>query len=104
VPSVGVSALLTFVLRVASSSRSQLAVRMACDAAYLTWGRPSVSVHWRPSGSVAIDTQLVTRFVDESAAVRWCAWVCAVIATQLVITWPRPWSSISTNIPFIPHS
>ena len=45
----------------ASSSRSQVAVQSACDAACLTWERPSVSVRWRPPLSVAIVTQLVTQ-------------------------------------------
>jgi hypothetical protein len=50
----------------ASSSRSQIAVRAACTAARLASGRPPVSVHWRPPLSVAIVTHLVTRLPNES--------------------------------------
>ena len=45
----------------ASSSRSQVAMPTASDAACLTWELPSVSVRWRPLLAVAIVTHLVTR-------------------------------------------
>src|SRR5690348_3019989 len=53
----------TFVLHVASSSRSQVAVRATCATAWPTWERPSVSVCWRPLLALAIVTQLVTRLL-----------------------------------------
>ena len=56
-----------FPLALASSSRSQLAVRTASAAAYLTWERPYVSVRWRPPLSVAIVTHLVTQSLGKSA-------------------------------------
>ena len=48
----------------ASSSRSQVAIRTACVAARLTWEAPSVNVRWRPSLAMAIVTHLVTRPVS----------------------------------------
>ena len=55
VSAVGVSRL------VASSSRSQVAPRVASGAAYLTWERPSASVRWCPLLAMAIVTHLVTQ-------------------------------------------
>ena len=49
------------VVEMASSSRSQRAMRTARAAAYLTWEAPSVGVRWRPLLSVVIVTHLVTR-------------------------------------------
>jgi hypothetical protein len=46
---------------VASSSRSQVAVRTASAAARLTWDQSSVSVRWRPPLAMAIVTHLVTQ-------------------------------------------
>jgi len=51
----------TFVLHMASSSRSQVAVPTGSGAARLTWEPPSVNVRWRPLLVMAIVTHLVTR-------------------------------------------
>jgi hypothetical protein len=51
---------------VASSSRSQIAVRTARAAVRLIWERPSINVRPRPVMNVPIDTQLVTRLASES--------------------------------------
>ena len=55
----------TLVLHVASSSRSQVAIRTASAAARLTWERPSANVRGRPPVAVAVvthlDTQSLTR-------------------------------------------
>jgi hypothetical protein len=48
----------------ASSSRSQIAVRTARAAVRLIWERPSVSVRQRPVMNVPIVTQLVTRLAS----------------------------------------
>ena len=48
-------------LALASSSRSQRAMRTARAAACLTWEALSVGVRWRPLLSVVIVTHLVTR-------------------------------------------
>jgi hypothetical protein len=51
----------------AFSSRSQVAVRTASTATYLTWQEPSMGVHWRLLLAAAIVTQLVTRSLAPSA-------------------------------------
>jgi hypothetical protein len=51
----------TFVLHVASSSRSQLLSRATSVTACSKWDKLSVGVRWRPLLSVAIVTHFVTR-------------------------------------------
>lgn len=51
----------TFVLHVASSCRSQVAVRAASATAWLTWERPSVDARWRPPLAMAIGVMVLQR-------------------------------------------
>jgi hypothetical protein len=60
---------------VASSSRTQIAVRTARAAVRLIWERPSVNVRQRPAMNVPIVTQLVTRLASESASGLVHAWL-----------------------------
>lgn len=49
--------------RVASSSRSQIAMRTASAGESLTWEAPSVGIRWSPPLSVAIISHLITRLL-----------------------------------------
>ena len=58
-------------LAVASSSRSQLAVRPASAVVCLIWARPSISVREHPLLVVAIVTHLVTQLWASFSLTTW---------------------------------
>jgi hypothetical protein len=87
----------------ASSSRSQVAVRTARAAACLTWEAPSVSVRWRPLLSVVIVSlgypvarESVSRALLRRSSRSACDRSCCSSVTKLTCPWmtalPLPYS------------